>query len=171
MGGKTGPGYIDVSEILAKKMEEKIKSELDEGAKTRRNVFISFQNEDKQEVELLRGQAKNENSELEFNDFSLRVPFNSERGEYIRQGIRERIRQASVTVVYVGDTTHTSDWVDWEVRESIRLGKGVVAVHKGSEPPRVLPRSVVEHSVPIVPWSPVSGLVSAINRAAEERGE
>ena len=44
-----------------------------------RNVFISFSSEDVDEVNLLRGQAKNENSNIEFNDRSLKEPFNSKK--------------------------------------------------------------------------------------------
>jgi len=44
---------------------------------TKRNVFISFVAEDLNEVNLLRGQARNENSDLEFSDWSLSEPFDS----------------------------------------------------------------------------------------------
>lgn len=171
MGGKTGGG-INISEHLARKMEARIKNQLGEAAQPqRRNIFISFQNEDRGEVELLRGQAKNENSALEFNDWSLRKPFNSERAEYIRQGIRQRIQQSSVTVVYVGQSTHKSQWVDWEIRESLKLGKGIVAVHKGESSPRTLPAAISEHNIRVVSWRPVKGFVDAVNRAAEGRSE
>lgn len=50
----------------------------------KRNVFISFDNRDLGDVNLLRGQAKNENNDLEFNDYSLREPFNSERQNILR---------------------------------------------------------------------------------------
>ena len=93
-----------------------------------RNVFISFSSDDLDEVNLLRGQAKNENSNIEFNDWSLRAPFNSENADYIKRGIRERIRQSSVTVVYVSEKTANSKWVDWEIRESLEMGKGVLAM-------------------------------------------
>ena len=61
----------------------------------RRNVFISFAHQDKPEVELFRGQAKSERGDLIFNDYSLRAPFDNERAEYIRKGIRDRIRPSS----------------------------------------------------------------------------
>jgi len=118
----------------------------------RRNVFISFANEDKPLVELLRGQAQNEDSTLEFNDWSLRVPFDSERAESIRQGVRERIRQASVTLVYVSDHTARSKWVNWEVEESLKLEKKVVGVYQG-EIPRQLPPAIKKHGIKVIAWS------------------
>jgi hypothetical protein len=118
----------------------------------RRNVFISFVNEDKPMVELLRGQAQKEDSTLDFNDWSLRVPFDSERAEDIRQGIRERIRQASVTLVYVSDHTAGSKWVNWEVEESLKLEKKVVGVYQG-EIPRRLPTVLKKHRIRVIAWN------------------
>ena len=155
-----------------KQLEESAKKSLpDLKPAVQRNVFISFQNEDKGDVDLLRGQAKNENSELNFNDHSLRAPFNSEQGDYIRRGLRDHIRQSSVTLVYLGKNTHKSEWVDWEIRESLKLGKGVIAVHAGDAPPGALPAAVQENGVKVVSWSPVGGVVKAIEEAAQNRGE
>ena len=146
--------------------EEMARRELRAGAAPeRQNVFISFASEDLDEVNLLRGQAKNENSEIDFNDWSLKEPFDSDRAEYVKRGIRERIRQCSVTVVYVSESTAGSRWVDWEIRESIRLGKGVVAMHKGTAPPRHLPSAIADHGIAVVPWAHEE-LGRAIKRAA-----
>jgi hypothetical protein len=145
-GGGEGPSMADI-----KRLEELAKKKLQESDGDRRNVFISFANEDKALVELLRGQAKKEDSALEFNDWSLREPFDSRRADYIRQGIRERIRQASVTLVFVSDHTADSRWVDWEIEESVKLGKKVVGVYQG-QPPARLPSAVIRHGIKLVPW-------------------
>lgn len=129
----------------------------------KRNVFISFVEEDLADVNLLRGQARNENSNLDFNDWSVKEPFDSDQAEYIKRGIRERIRQSSVTLVYVSENTASSKWVDWEIRESIALGKGVIAVYKGDGPPANPPPAIVEHKVSLLPWDQ-----KAINRAIEQ---
>jgi hypothetical protein len=134
----------------------------------KRNVFISFPYEDLVEVNLLRGQAKNENNDLDFNDYSLKEPYNSERAEYIKSGIRERIRQASVTVVYLSDNTHTSQWVEWEARESRAQGKGVICVHKGDTPPSKLPAFVKELGLKVIQWKHKE-LSQAIEHAAQNR--
>lgn len=135
-------------------------------AGTKRNVFISFSSDDLDEVNLLRGQAKNENSNIEFNDYSLKAPFNSENADYIKRGIRERIRQSSVTVVYLSDKTADSEWVDWEIRESLTMGKGVIAMHKGDTPPNRLPRAITENKIKVLPWNQQS-----INDAIQEQAE
>jgi hypothetical protein len=118
----------------------------------RRNVFISFTNEDKPMVELLRGQAQKEDSTVDFIDWSLRAPFESWKAEYIRDGIRERIRQSSLTLVYVSDHAATSKWVNWEIEESVKLEKKVVGIYQG-EIPRRLPAAIKKHGITIIPWS------------------
>ena len=140
----------------------------DAGSSGRRNVFISFASEDLTDVNMLRAQAKNQNSDIEFNDWSLSEPFDSEKTEYIKRGIRERIRQCSVTVVYVSDAAADSRWVDWEIRESISLGKGVVAMHKGDTPPARLPKAITDNKVQVVPWNQEE-LAKAIERQSKNR--
>ena len=152
MGGGGGGRGLIPDEL--KTLEQRAKKALKEGdGGGRRNVFISFSSDDIDEVNLLRGQAKNENSNIEFNDWSLKKPFNSEEANYIKRGIRERIRQSSATIVYVSNKTADSKWVDWEVRESLAMGKGVVAMHKGNAPPRRLPKTIVDNKIPVVPWN------------------
>ena len=164
-----GSGGRDLSKYEQEALERKAKTELSEGAQPqRRNVFISFASEDLTLVNFIRGQAKNENSNLDFIDRSLQTPFDSKNAEYIRRGIRERIRQASVTICFITENTVQSRWVDWEIRESKNLGKGVVAMYQGEKPPANLPPAIKEFKIKLVPWIQ-SEIMSAIDRAAEER--
>lgn len=150
MGGGGGGGdpraIGDISDL-----EEKAKEELRSGE--RRNTFISFDYDDADEVNLLRAQARNDKSDIEFIDRSVREPFNSDRIDYLKQKISERIKQASQTVVYVTDKTHKSDWVNWEINKSIELGKKVIAVHKGDTRPTKLPSAITDNSIDVVAWS------------------
>lgn len=146
-GGGSGPSTNDL-----RRLEELAKSKLREFRGDRRNVFISFANEDKPLVELLRGQAKNEDNALEFNDWSLREPIDSKRSDYIKQGIRERIAQASVTLVYVSENAASSAWVNWEIEESVRQRKKTVGVYRGNVPRR-LPPAIEKHGIKLIEWS------------------
>jgi hypothetical protein len=171
MGGSGGysssyqPKDVEKLEDIARKEIEKKKEQQDT---PRRRVFISFQNEDLNEVNLFRGQAKNENSELDFIDSSIRVPFNSENAEYIKRGIRDRIDQCSVTVVFIGEKTHKSEWVDWEIRESIKRGKGVIAVKSSDDPSLKIPKAIKEYNLKVVPWKHAK-IKDAIDEAAVNR--
>lgn len=146
MGGGGG-GRRSLGDIRA--LEQRAKAALQGG---KRNVFISFAMEDLDEVNLLRAHAKNEKSDIEFNDYSVREPYDSERAEYIRQKITERIERASVTVVYLSESTPQSEWVKWEVEKSLSLGKRVVAMYASDKPPHQLPAWVSEKKISLVPW-------------------
>jgi hypothetical protein len=168
MGGGGGGGRGLTTDEL-RRLDQKAKDSLKAGAGTGKcNVFISFASEDLNDVNMLRGQAKNENSDIEFNDWSLKEPFDSKDAEYLKRGVRERIRQCSVTVVYVSVETTDSKWVDWEIRESIAMGKGVVAMYKGDKPPARLPKAVTDNKVPVVPWNQKE-LAKAIEKQSKNR--
>lgn len=150
MGGNGGGGWSSLGDVRA--LEEKAKAALQGG---KRNVFISFATEDMDEVNLLRGQVKNEKSDIEFNDHSVREPYDSDRAEYIRRKIAERINRTSTTVVYLSKNTAQSRWVKWEVEKSLELGKRVIAVHKGEKPVGKNP-SWLSAEIKVVPWSKLS---------------
>jgi hypothetical protein len=91
-------------------------------------AFLSFVEEDLNVVNLFRGQAKNENSDLEFADYSIKEPFDSRNAEYIARGITDQLRLASLTICLYGPTTYSSKWVDWELRKSVDFGKPIMGV-------------------------------------------
>lgn len=146
MGGSSGGGWSQLGDVRA--LEEKAKAALQGG---KRNVFISFATEDMNEVNLLRAHAKNENSDIEFNDHSVHEPYDSERAEYIKQRIGERINRSSITVVYLSENTAQSKWVAWEVQRSLELGKKVIAVHAGQSYAGNKPSWI--NNIKIVPWT------------------
>ncbi len=139
-----------------------------DAARPKQNVFISFAAEDLNEVNLLRGQAKNENSDIEFNDWSLKSPFDSKNAEYIRRGIRERLRQTSVTIVFVSPAAAGSKWVNWEIEESLKLGKGVVGMYRGEKPPSKVPPALQQNKIRVVPWNHAE-LSAAIKKERDEQ--
>lgn len=149
MGGSSG-GPRRIGDVRA--LVEKAK----EGLRGKKNVFISFAHENLDEVNLLRGQAKNDNASIEFNDWSVSEPYDSERAEYIKQRITERIAQSSVTVVYISPQAAASRWVAWEIEKSIELGKRVVAVFKGDVAPKISFNALAKHNVKSIPWSRLS---------------
>lgn len=166
MGG-SGGGSIPRSDL--RQLEEKAKQSLKDGtADTSRHVFISFAYEDIDEVNLLRGQAKNENTDLQFDDFSVKEAFDSKNAEYIKRQIRERIDSCSVTVVYLTDKTASSTWVNWEIEESFKRGKGVIGVYKGDAQPAAKPPAFQQNKCKAVKWEHAA-LMKAIEDANAKR--
>lgn len=143
-------GYYKNIERLEKIAKEEIKKSRDR--KPRKRVFLSFISEDLDLVNLFRGQAKNENSELDFIDFSLRVPIDSKNAEYIKRGIRERIKNSSISIILIGKNTHKSKWVNWEIEESLKLQKPVLAVCLENPLSLKIPDAINKHKIKILTW-------------------
>jgi len=166
MGGGSG-GSIPSSDL--KQLEERAKQSL-KGSVTDASphVFISFASENEDEVNLLRGQAKNDNAELQFDDFSLKEAIKSNNDDYIKQKIRERIDRASVTAVYLTPDSAQSTWVDWEITESLKRGKGVIGIYKGDALPAQLPAAFKQYGLKTVKWSHQE-IMQGINQASKKR--
>ena len=157
MGGGGGSDSRSLGDTRS--LEQRAK-EILTSSQGRKNVFISFAFEDIAEINLLRGQAKNDNCDLEFNDRSVREAFDSARSDYIKERLSDRINQCSTTIVYLSADASRSQWVNWEVEKSLELGKRVVATHKGETPPALLPDVITRHGIEIVPWSDLSANLS-----------
>ena len=156
-GGGGGSSSIgDIQSLVDRAKQELRKSEQGE----KRNVFISFAYEDINEVNLLRGQAKSENSPIEFNDWSVSESINSERAPYIKQKIAERIEQSSLTVVFLSNSTFKSDWVAWEIEESLRRGKQVLGVYPQDSKPKSYPDSIKAHKIKCVVWADLANTIA-----------
>lgn len=165
MGG--GGGELSSSDIKA--LEEKVKKRLaEEGADANQHVFISFAEEDLEEVNLLRGQAKNEKVDLRFDDYSVKEPFDSDQADYIRRKIREKIDRCSVTLVYLSQNAAASRWVNWEIEESLRRGKGVIGVYKGDAAPSKAPHAFLQNKCSMVRWEHAA-LMAALREADRKR--
>ena len=164
MGGSGGGFGSDDFRTIEERIKQSLAAAQGDGV---RHVFISFDHDDLDKVTLLRGQAKNDRLELEFDDHSLRKPFDSADAEYIRAGIRERIARSSVTVVFLSDASATSKWVNWEIEESLRRGKGVVGVYQDTHP-KSLPPAFKANRCKAVPWK-LDQLQSAIEEASTKR--
>jgi len=93
-----------------------------------KRVFTSFRHEDKPQVNGVRLLAANDKFDIEFYDESVRTAINSDDATYVRRKIREKINRTSVTLCMVSALTHTSQWVIWELEESIDKGNTIICM-------------------------------------------
>lgn len=124
-----------------------------------KHIFLSFVAEDLTLVHLFRGQAKNKKSALEFDDYSVKVPYNSTNAAYIRSQITVKIRAASVTIVLIGDDTYKSEWVAWEIAKSAELGNKVIGVRL--KPGVIVPSALTTARAQVIGWD-IDAIVAAI---------
>jgi len=153
MGGGGGGTWTSSGNVSAKAGQAL------EQASKRRNLFISFDFDDARNVNLLRADAKNENKDIEFIDRSLRKAVDSENDSYIQQRISEKIRQCSMTIVYLSENSGNSTWVNWEIERSIALGKSVIGVYDGDSCPKNLPKAFKENGFKAVSRSNLSNQI------------
>jgi len=131
------------------------------GVSMAKHVFLSFVEEDLDGANLFRGQAKNQNSALIFDDYSVKVPYNSENADYIRRQITEKIRAASVTICLIGQATATSAWVKWEVEKSVALGNKIIGVKLYTSVACPIPAALTAVGAKVLGWD-VAAIVREI---------
>ena len=114
-----------------------------------RNVFISFHMDDEPQVNLLRSQAKSEDFDIEFRDYSVKEPFD----EKWKTNCRERIGQTSVMICMIGEKTAERKAVIWELEEAYRQGKKVVGVRIYRNENHPIPKPLAVNKAPIMEWN------------------
>jgi hypothetical protein len=89
---------------------------------------VSYDHDDQKQVGAFKLLKDNPNHPLEFQDHSLKDPVlgasgkplkyppSDARSKPVRDAIMKKFERASKLVVLIGDSTHESDWVDWEVK-------------------------------------------------------
>jgi hypothetical protein len=118
-----------------------------------KHVFLSFVVEDLELVKMFRGQAKNKNSDLEFDDYGVTTPFDSSDADYVRGKIAEKIKGASITICLIGETTSKSRWVKWEIEKSDDLGKRLLGIRLHSDPKKdISPQALADLKAKVVNW-------------------
>lgn len=93
------------------------------------NVFISFEHHNLQQVNGIRALANNPQHDLEFHDRSQLEPERDKvgtplpyqpddppRSKQIKDELRRLLEKATKMVVVVGEFTHRSNWVNWEIQ-------------------------------------------------------
>jgi hypothetical protein len=99
------------------------------------NVFVSYDHDDQAQVNGFKGLASNPNHPLDFRDHSLKEPVtgrsgkpltfppSDHRSKPVRDEIITKLDRASKLVVLIGDGTHGSDWVEWEIKTFFDMKK------------------------------------------------
>jgi hypothetical protein len=105
------------------------------------NAFISFDHDDQQQVAGFRLLKNNPRHPLDFQDHSLKdavrdrtgkpikYPPSDQRSKPVRDEIIRKFDRASKLVVLIGDNTHLSEWVDWEINTFYALKERVSAAN------------------------------------------
>jgi len=108
----------------------------------KKKVFISYDyDNDKHFKNLLLAWDANKLFDFSIHDHSADVSINSVNANAIKSVLSRYINEATYFLVVVGEKTHKSAWVKWEIDKAVELGKRIVAVKIDREyksPPELL---------------------------------
>ena len=90
-----------------------------------KRVFVSFAVEDKHYRDLLKGQALNTGSPIDYTDFSVKEPWSTAW----KTQCRERIRGCHGLVALLSKNSLTADGQRWEIQCAVDEGKPVLGVY------------------------------------------
>lgn len=95
----------------------------------KKTMFISYDyDHDRNYKNMLLAWDKNSEFDFGFNDQSADVSIDSTDAAAIKRAISAKINSAAYFLCLVGQYTHNSGWVDWEIGKAIELKKRLVAV-------------------------------------------
>ncbi len=138
------------------------------------SLFISFAHEDLEQLESFRALAKNPEHELEFHDRSelkpmkdkagtpLPYPPNDKRAEPVREELKGLLERATKMVILVGESTHKSQWVNWEIRTFFdkkkkypdRTKGRLMAMKIRGHRKVTLPKAIQDLGIQVMNWNP-----------------
>jgi hypothetical protein len=140
------------------------------------NAFISFDHDDQQQVAGFRLLKNNPRHPLDFQDHSLKdavrdrtgkpikYPPSDPRSKPVRDEILGKFDRASKLVVLIGDGTHSSEWVAWEINTFYALKEKLSAANtwkrirgmtlKGSEQATIPAALFSGRSTQWLAWNP-----------------
>lgn len=126
------------------------------------NVFISHSWQHTDDLKNLKSLLENRGYfNVEFKQVEPQKPINSENSYYIKQVLKNNIKESNVVLGIAGMYASYSEWMEWELSTAISLGIKVVGViPRGQE--RVS-QVVTKYSSENVRWNTES-IVDAIRK-------
>ena len=94
-----------------------------------KKIFISYDySNDKKYKNMLLAWDKNKQFDFDFGDTSADVSIKSHDPDVIKRAISAKINQSDIFLCLIGEHTHESTWVKWEIEKALELEKKIVAV-------------------------------------------
>jgi len=126
-------------------------------AKTRAFISFDFDN-DARYRDFLIGQAKNPNSPIEIDDWSLKYPFD----EKWKTQCRERIKRTDIVIMLIGKNTYRAQGAIWEVQCAKDEGIPVFGVYINKDDKGGIPSSLKDCAVIEWTWDGIAKKVKEL---------
>ena len=100
----------------------------------KKTIFISYDyDNDAYWKNLLVAWDKNSEFDFTFYDASVDVSVDSTDASAIKRVISARIKNAVRFLCIIGEKTHKSGWVEWEIEKAVELKRKIIAVKTDAE--------------------------------------
>ena len=117
------------------------------------NLFVSHKGEDESRIDDFKQLMSKKG--YDFRDSSIREsePNRANNENYIKNSIlKPAIDWAGTVVVLIGNETHNSEWVNWEIEYAIKHDKKIVGVYLPGERDAELPDALKDYGDSCVGW-------------------
>jgi len=130
----------------------------------RKNIFISHVHEDDDLLPKLKDLIGRAGMEVRDSSINSLKPNEATHPDYIKQTyLRPHIDWASTLVVLITHDTAQSEWVNWEIKYAVELGKNVIGVFAQGATDADIPEELRKHGdAAVVGWQG-ERVVGAIN--------
>lgn len=124
------------------------------------NVFISHKGVDDDSVQKLKSRFSDKgyevrNGSIDSTKHEDIIPSNSE----IQEKLKSRISWAGTFICLIGETTHESEWVDYEIEQAHLQGKRIIGIYAhGCKDSVEIPEKFKEYGGPLLGWNSLEKL-------------
>lgn len=99
-----------------------------------KRFFVSYDYEgDRDFVNSLMKMFMDPNINIDFYDETIIEPIGSINAVYIKSRIRDMMSKANFVLCVIGENTHNSKWVRWEIRAAMDLGKQIIFMRRDGD--------------------------------------
>ncbi len=129
------------------------------------NIFVSFREIDRDHREGFEGTLQNPESPLRGYPLSSRKDIRAEGEDAVKAYIREKMQPSDIIIVLIGDDSHNSKWIDYEMDLATTWQKPIFGVRingtRGNGP-----TLFVQRNLEILDWD-VSIIATKIDELAK----
>lgn len=117
-----------------------------------KNVFISHYNKDEEHIQKLKALLEKNNYILRNSSIDSTRRNDAENPDYVKKLLRGNLKWAGTTIILIGPETHMRDWVDWEIKQSFKLGSRIVGVFINGASDSDVPENFEKYGDALVGW-------------------
>lgn len=119
-----------------------------------KKMFISHKGEDEDKIDDFKNMMERKGYIIKDSSIRESDPNNAHNPDYIKSKyLGPSISWAGTFIVLIGDNTHTSDWVNWEIEYAHKLDKTIIGVFIRGESDAILPKAFAQYGDKCVKWN------------------